>query len=48
MSKTKDVTISLTPEQQKKAKQDSIKVFGKINLSGYLQFLINRGVDKDK
>lgn len=27
--KTKKVTISLTPEQQEKAKRDSIELFGK-------------------
>ena len=42
MSKTKKVTISITQEQQNKAKKDSIKVFGKVNLSGYLQYLINK------
>lgn len=41
--KTKKVTISLTPEQQEKAKQDSIALFGKENLSGYLQVLIQNG-----
>ncbi len=42
--KTKKVTISLTPEQQDKAKQDSIELFGKENLSGYLQVLIQNGL----
>lgn len=42
MSKTKKVMISLTPEQQEKAKKDSIKVFGKVNLSGYIQYLIQK------
>lgn len=42
--KTKKVTISLTPEQQAKAKKDSIEVFGKENLSGYLQVLIQNGL----
>ena len=40
MSKTKKVTISLTQEQQDKAKKDSVKIFGKKNLSGYIQYLI--------
>ena len=40
--KTKKVTISLTPQQQEKAKQDSKKVFGKVNLSGYIQYLIQK------
>ena len=43
MSKTKKVTISLTSEQQNKAKKDSIEVFGKVNLSGYIQVLIQNG-----
>ena len=38
--KTKKVTISLTQKQQDKAKKDSINVFGKENLSGYIQYLI--------
>ena len=40
--KTKNVTISLTPEQHYKAKKDSIKIFGKQNLSGYIQYLIQK------
>ena len=44
--KTKKVTISLTQEQQDKAKKDSIKVFGKENLSGYIQVLIQNGFEK--
>jgi len=46
--KTKKVTISITPEQQKKAKQDSVALFGKENLSGYLQVLIQNGLQKRK
>ena len=42
--KTKKVTISLTPELQEKAKKDSIELFGKENLSGYLQVLIQKGL----
>lgn len=42
--KTKKVTISLTHEQQEKAKKDSIELFGKENLSGYLQVLIQNGL----
>ncbi len=45
--KTKKVTISLTPEQQDKAKRDSIKIFGKENLSGYIQVLIQKGIKDD-
>ena len=39
---TKRVTISLTQEQQDKAKKDSIEIFGKENLSGYIQYLIKK------
>lgn len=46
--KTKKVTISLTQEQQDKAKKDSIEVFGKENLSGYIQVLIQNGFAKTK
>ena len=46
--KTKKVTISLTPEQQEKAKEDSKTVFGKENLSGYIQLLIQNGFEKTK
>jgi hypothetical protein len=46
--KTKKVTISLTPEQQEKAKKDSIELFGKENLSGYLQVLIQNGLKNRK
>ncbi len=44
MSVTKNVTISLTPEQVEKAKKDSVELFGKKNLSGYIQILIKRGL----
>lgn len=46
--KTKKVTISLTPKQQDKAKKDSIEIFGKENLSGYIQILIQNGFEKTK
>jgi len=46
--KTKKVTISLTQEQQDKAKRDSVAVFGKENLSGYIQVLIQNGFEKTK
>jgi len=45
---TKKVTISLTQEQQDKAKKDSIEVFGKENLSGYIQILIQNGLQNRK
>ena len=42
MSKTKKVTISLTPEQQGKARYLSKNLFGKENISGFIGFLIER------
>ena len=42
MSKTKKVTISLTPEQQEKARSLSKDLFGKENISGLIGFLIER------
>lgn len=48
MANTKKVTISLTQEQQDKAKKDSVAIFGKENLSGYIQFLIQNGFEKTK
>ena len=42
MSKTKKVTISLTPEQQEKARFLSKELFGKENISGLVGFLIER------
>jgi hypothetical protein len=48
MSKTKKVTISMTEEIQNKAKEDSKKLFGKENLSGYIQVLITNGFVKTK
>ena len=40
MSNTKKVTISLTPEQQEKARYLSKDLFGKENISGLVGFLI--------
>ncbi len=40
MSNTKKVTISLTPEQQHKARSLSMNLFGKENISGFVGFLI--------
>jgi hypothetical protein len=34
--------ISLTPKQHENAKKNSVRVFGKVNLSGYLQYLIQQ------
>jgi len=42
MSNTKKVTISLTPEQQEKARFLSKDLFGKENISGLVGFLIER------
>ena len=39
---TKKVTITLTEEQQEKAKARSEKLFGKSNLSGYIGWLIEK------
>jgi hypothetical protein len=39
---TKKVTISLTPEQQDKARFLSKELFGKENISGLVGFLIER------
>ena len=46
--KTKKVTISMTQAQQDKGKKDSIELFGKENLSGYVQILIQNGFEKTK
>lgn len=40
--KTKKVTISLTPQQQDKARSLSKDLFGKENISGLIGFLIER------
>ena len=42
MSNTKKVTISLTPEQQEKARSLSKDLLGKENISGLVGFLIER------
>lgn len=39
---TKKVTISLTPEQQEKARSLSKDLLGKENISGFVGFLIER------
>ena len=44
MSNTKKVTISLTPEQQEKARSLSKDLFGKENISGLIGFLIERWI----
>ena len=42
MSRTKKVTVTLTHEQQEKARSFSKDLFGKENISGLLGFLIER------
>ena len=42
MATTKKVTITLSPEQQKKAREMSKVLFGKENISGLIGFLIER------
>ena len=39
---TKKVTITLTAEQQEKARDLSRKLFGKENISGYIGYLIEK------
>ena len=48
MSNTKKVTISLTPEQQEKARSLSKDLFGKENISGIVGFLIERWEKEQK
>ena len=48
MSNTKKVTISLTPEQQDKARSLSKNLFGKENISGIVGFLIERWEKEQK
>ena len=48
MSNTKKVTISLTPEQQDKARYLSKDLFGKENISGIIGFLIERWEKEQK
>ena len=45
---TKKVTISLTPEQQEKARSLSKELFGKENISGLIGFLIERWEKEQK
>ena len=45
---TKKVTISLTPEQQDKARFLSKELFGKENISGLVGFLIERWEKEQK
>jgi len=47
MANTKKVTITLSNEQQEKARSMSKDLFGKENISGLIGFLIERW-DKEK
>ena len=42
MSKTKKVTITLTEEQQIKARNLSVLILGKENISGLIGYMINK------
>jgi hypothetical protein len=42
MNKTKKVTITLSPEQQEKAREMSKKLFGRENISGIIAYLIEK------
>lgn len=45
--KRKEITtISLPPEVKRRGKKASVKMFGRMNLSGYIQSLINDDCDK--
>ena len=48
MSKTKKVTITLSPEQQEKAREMSKDLFGRENISGLIGFLIERWEKENK
>ena len=45
---TKKVTITMTPEQQEKARKMSSKLFGKSNISGLIGYLIEQFDKKTK
>jgi len=45
--KTKKVTISLTPEQQDKARYLSKELFGNENISGFIGYLIENETKKE-
>lgn len=42
LNKTKKVTITLTDEQQAKARNLSVLVLGKENISGLIGYMINK------
>lgn len=48
MASTKKVTITLSPEQQDKAREMSKDLFGRENISGLIGFLIERWEKENK
>lgn len=44
---TKKVTITLTPETINEAKEASEKIFGRVNLSGFIGMLIKKEINND-
>ena len=46
MAKTKKVTITLTEEQQEKARNLSVLILGKENISGLIGYMITK-LDKE-
>lgn len=42
MSNTINQPISMTPEEKAMAQEDSKKLFGIVNLSGYVRYLIRQ------
>ena len=48
LNKTKKVTITLTDEQQVKARNLSVLVLGKENISGLIGYMINKLDRKNK
>jgi hypothetical protein len=48
MANTKKVTITLTPDQQDKARERSVDLFGKANISGYVGYLIEKDLKGSK
>lgn len=43
---TEKTTITLTKDHKTKAKDSSVRVFGKENLSGYIQYLITKDYEE--
>jgi len=44
-NKTVKLNITITPLERLKARRNSIKVFGRHNVSGYIRHLINKEKD---